>query len=376
MRIIHLSDLHLGKKVNGFSMLEDQRYILEQIIEIIDRESVECVIIAGDLYDKSMPSAEAVSLCDDFLTKLSERQLYVCVVSGNHDSPERIAFGAKLMENSRLYMSPVYDGTIKCVRLVDEYGGLNFYLMPFVKPVHVRRFFDSEQIDSYTTAFGTIIDNIKMNSNERNIAVVHQFITGALKCDSEDITVGTLDNVDASVFNDFDYVALGHIHRPQDIEAGRIRYCGTPLKYSFSEANDNKSVTIIDIKEKNDVSVTTISLEPMHDMREIEGKFNEITSMEYYKNTNCEDYLHVTLTDEEDVPEALGRLRDIYPNIMTLDYNNTRTRENRIISDIDYKQKKPIEYLSEFYEIQNNSEMDEEQIEYAESIIRKIWGEH
>ena len=298
MKFIHLSDLHIGKRVNEYSMLEDQEYILNQIIAIIDEQKPDGVIIAGDVYDKSVPSAEAVALFDDFLFELSKRNLYVFVISGNHDSPERIAFGGRLMEASRIYMSPVYDGTVSPVTLEDEYGKINVWMLPFVKPVHIRKFNEDAEISTYTDAMRIAIGNLNIDSNERNIMITHQFVTGAERTESEEISVGGTDNVDISVFENFDYTALGHIHRSQNCKSEKVRYSGTPLKYSFSESKDNKSVTIVELKEKCKLSVDTIPLKPLRDMIEIKGKYNEIMLRDFYKNTSCqEDYVHITLTD-------------------------------------------------------------------------------
>ena len=249
MKLIHLSDLHLGKRVNEFSMLEDQAYILEQILTIIDAEQPQAVLVAGDIYDKAVPSAEAVQLFDDFLCRLSWRRLQVFVISGNHDSAERIAFGGRLMDGSGIHLSPVYDGTVEPISLTDEWGAVDVYLLPFVKPAHVRRFFPEASIESYTDAMAVAISAMEIKEDRRNILLTHQFVTGALRSDSEQISVGGADNVDAAVFASFDYVALGHIHRPQSIGREAVRYCGTPLKYSFSEAGHRKSVTVVELRE-------------------------------------------------------------------------------------------------------------------------------
>lgn len=328
MKFMHLSDLHLGKRVNGYSMLEDQKYILIKIINIIDEQKPQAVIIAGDVYDKPVPSAEAVQLFDDFLYKLTERSLQVIVISGNHDSPERIAFGSRFMGKSGIHMSQVYNGSTDFVSLTDDYGKINFYLLPFIKPSNVRRFFEDEEINTYTEAIRVAISNMNIDKNARNVIVTHQFVTGAERSDSEIIAVGGTDNVDSYVFDDFDYVALGHIHRPQNVGKSTVRYCGTPLKYSFSEINHEKSVTIVEIKEKEDIDVTTIPLIPLHDMREIKGSYDELVNRENYEGTATEDYLHIILTDEDDVPYAVERLRNIYHNLMKLDYDNTRTRSS------------------------------------------------
>lgn len=373
MKFIHLSDLHLGKRVNGYSMLEDQKYILIKIINIIDEQKPQAVIIAGDVYDKPVPSAEAVQLFDDFLYKLTERNLQVIVISGNHDSPERIAFGSRFMGKSGIHMSQVYNGSTDFVSLTDDYGKINFYLLPFIKPSNVRRFFEDEEINTYTEAIRVAISNMNIDKNARNVIVTHQFVTGAERSDSEIIAVGGTDNVDSYVFDDFDYVALGHIHRPQNVGKSTVRYCGTPLKYSFSEINHEKSVTIVDIKEKEDINVTTIPLIPLHDMREIKGSYDELVNRENYEGTSTEDYLHIILTDEDDVPYAVERLRNIYHNLMKLDYDNTRTRSSYDITQAqETERKSEIELVSEFFEKQNGKQMTERQLEYASDLIEQI----
>ncbi|MGN0545998.1 MAG: exonuclease SbcCD subunit D [Acutalibacteraceae bacterium] len=374
MKLIHLSDLHLGKRVNEFSMLEDQEYILTKIINIIDGEKPDAVIIAGDVYDKSVPSAEAVQLFDDFLCRLAKRRLQVFVISGNHDSAERMAFGGRLMEMSGVHMSPVYNGNVEPISLDDEFGRVNFYMLPFVKPANVRRFFEDSEIESYTDAVRAAVESMNVNTAERNVIITHQFVTGAERSESEEISVGGSDNVDASVFDFFDYTALGHIHGPQNIGSERIRYCGTPLKYSFSEAKHKKSVTVVELGEKGSLEVRTVALEPKRDMREIRGTYAEITLRYNYINTNTDDYMHITLTDEDDIPDAIGRLRVIYPNLMKLDYDNNRTRTGTkldIIENIEHRS--PLDLFSEFYEKQNNQPMTDGQSAFMESLIESIW---
>ena len=375
MKFIHLSDLHIGKRVNEYSMLEDQEYILKQIIKIIDEQKPDGVIIAGDVYDKSVPPAEAVAVFDEFLFELSKRNLCVFVISGNHDSPERIAFGGRLMEASKIYMSPVYDGKIAPVVLEDEYGKLNIWMLPFVKPVHVRKFNEDAEISTYTDAMRIAVKNLNIDTAERNIMITHQFVTGADRTESEDISVGGTDNVDVSVFEPFDYTALGHIHRPQNCSSEKVRYSGTPLKYSFSEAKDNKSVTVVELREKGDLSVDTVPLKPMRDMVEIKGKYDEIMLRDFYKSTSYqEDYIHITLTDEDDIPDAIGKLRVVYRNLMKLDYDNLRTRKMNYIDGADNTEKKtPYEHFSEFYEKQNNQPMNDNQSDFMKKLIEEIW---
>ena len=374
MKFIHLSDLHIGKRVNEFSMLEDQEYILTEIINIIDRENTDCVMIAGDVYDKSVPSAEAVQLFDDFLCRLARRKLQVFVISGNHDSPERIAFGSRLMNMSGIHMSPVYNGHVDPFEMHDEYGTVNIYMLPFVKPANVRLFENKKEISTYTDALRAAVEEMNIDTSRRNIIVTHQFVTGAMRSDSEEISVGGTDNVDASVFECFDYTALGHIHKPQNIISEKIRYCGTPLKYSFSEANNIKSVTVAELNEKNNLSVRTIPLVPKYDMREIKGTYAELTLKSTYESINCNDYMHITLTDEENIPDAIGKLKVIYPKIMKLDYDNKRTRSAQHFDEgCEAESKSPIELFTEFYQKQNNQPMCQEQLKFSEQLIQKIW---
>lgn len=377
MKIMHLSDLHIGKKVNEYSMLQDQIYILKEILRIIDDEKVETVIIAGDVYDRSLPPNEALELFDEFLYQLSSRNVNVFVISGNHDSPERISYGGRMMTENKIFLSPVYDGNVKPITLNDDYGEVNFYLLPFVRPADIRRYFPDENIENYTDAVKVAIDNMNVDFNERNILVTHQFVTGAELSESEDIIVGGTDNVSGEVFDGFDYVALGHIHREQTVGKDNIRYCGTPLKYSFSEAKNIKSVTILDFNDKGNIEYSKIPLTPFRDMREIRGTYYELTLKSNYESTNTEDYLHITLTDEEDIPDAIGKLRSIYPNIMKLDYDNLRTRGSGTVDAIEnIESKSPFELFADLFKQQNNQDMSEEQEEIMRNLIDKIWEEN
>ena len=471
MKFIHLADLHIGKRVNAFPMLEDQRYILKQILTILREEQPDGgVILAGDIYDKAIPSAEAVELFDEFLTQLAALRLRVFIIAGNHDSPERIAFGNRLMDRSGIYLSPVYDGHVKRIRCLDSASAttlsaanavdpnadirpaasaaatlsaanavdldagthsvesastsaaastcppVDVYLLPFLKPANVRRFYPEETIESYTDAMRVAIAHMEIDPTHRNLLVTHQFVTGASRSDSEDISVGGTDNVDASVFAPFDYVALGHLHGPQQVRfqpapeedaadqdaipeaasaedsdgsastventtAGPvIRYAGTPLKYSFSEARHHKSVTVVEIGEKKadgvvDVCIGTRELRPLHDMREIRGSYEELTLRANYEGTAMDDYIHATLTDEIEVPDAARHLQVIYPNLMKLDYDNARTRgqgsERLELEQLE--EKSPIDLFSELFEKQNHKEMTEEQARYVEAQMEKIW---
>ena len=379
MKLIHLSDLHLGKKVHEASMLEDQRYILQEILGIIDEEAPEAVLIAGDVYDKSVPSAEAVRLLDDFLVELSRRPVQTCLISGNHDSPERLSFGGRLMEKSGVHIAPVYDGTLTPLTLTDAYGPVDIYLLPFLKPAHVRRFFPEREITSYTDAMAAVLEAAEVDTDRRNVLVTHQFVTAGSeqpdRSDSEELSVGGTDNVEACVFDAFDYAALGHIHGPQKVGRETVRYCGTPLKYSFSEAHHRKSVTVVELEEKGTVRVSTRPLTPMRDMVELRGTYNEIMLHSFYDGTSWpDDYVHITLTDEDDIPNAIGNLRTVYRNLLLLGYDNTRTRSSTVVQGAEEMERKtPLMLLEEFYEQQNGLPMNEEQQQFAQKMIEDIW---
>ena len=373
MKLIHLSDLHLGKRLNEFSLGEDQEYILNQILEIAEAEQPDAVVIAGDVYDKAIPSVEAVSLFDEFLVRLAGLHIHIFVISGNHDSPERIAFGSRLLEETGIHLSPVYGGSVESVTLEDAFGPVDFYLLPFVKPIHVRRFFPEDPTDTYTQALSTAVGHMNLDEHRRNVLVTHQFVTGASRSDSEEISVGGADNVDSAVFDAFDYVALGHIHSPQHCGSEKIRYCGTPLKYSFSEAKDTKSVTVAELKEKGNLVIRTVPLKPLRELVELRGTFRELTDRHFYENTTwTRDYVRLTLTDEEDIPDAVGKLRLIYRNLMKLDYDNARTRSNAEITGAPAQDSRsPLELFADFYELQNNRPMTAEQLVFLEELIAR-----
>lgn len=381
MRFIHTSDLHLGKRVNEFPMLEDQIYILKEILRIVEEEKAGAVVIAGDVYDKPVPPAEAVQVFDSFLTELAGYQIPVFVISGNHDSQERIAFGNRLMRGRQVYMAPVYDGLVEPVELKDEYGSLFVYMLPFIKPAMVRKCWPEEEIPDFDAALRCAVGHIvkgdggqaPLDPSARNVIVAHQFVAGASCCDSEELSIGGLDSVSADIFREFDYVALGHLHGPQKIGRDTMRYSGTPLKYSFSEAGHRKSVAVVDMLEKGKVQVRLRELTPLRDLREIRGTYEELTRLDSYRGTRVDDYLRITLTDEEDILDALGKLRSIYPNIMKLDYDNRRTREGGRLEAVKEERRSPLEMLEQLYEMQNNQPMSPEQVKLAEEIMRDIW---
>lgn len=373
VKLIHISDLHLGKRLHEASLIEDQQYILRRILDVIDVEAPTGVMIAGDIYDKSVPSAEAVALFDSFLVQLAKRRLEVFIISGNHDSAERIAFGSKIMDSVGIHLSPVYDGSVKATTLKDGYGDVDVYMLPFVKPSHVRRFYEDEDINSYTDAVRVAVEKMNVDEKKRNVLITHQFVTGASRSESEE-SVGGTDNVDAAVFERFDYVALGHLHGAQSCLRETIRYCGTPLKYSFSEANDTKSVTVVELGAKGEAPVIrTVQLQPIRDLRRVRGTFDELIGN---ANARTDDYVQITLTDEDDIPNAMSRLQTVYKNALELRYDNTRTRANASVFVAgDTERKTPFELFSEFFYERNKSHMSDEQKDYMRQLIEKIEGD-
>ena len=374
MKLIHLSDLHLGKRLNDFSLGEDQEYILNQILGIVESEAPDAVVIAGDVYDKAIPSVEAVGLFDEFLVRLAKLNTQIFVISGNHDSPERIAFGNRLLDAAGLHLSPVYSGRVEPITLNDAFGPVHFYLLPFVKPLHVRRFYPDDPTDTYTQALSAAVEHMDIDERQRNILVTHQFVTGAARSDSEELCVGGADNVDSAVFQVFDYVALGHIHSPQHCGSEKVRYCGTPLKYSFSEVKDQKSVTVAELKEKGNLTIRTVPLKPLRELVELRGTFAELTDKSFYEHTTWQtDYTHLTLTDEEDIPDAIGKLRLIYQGLMKLDYDNARTRSNGEITGTEVQRaRSPLELFADFYALQNNRPMTQEQLVFVEELLSRM----
>ena len=375
MKFFHLSDLHLGKRVNEFSMIDDQKYILKEIQTLIAKEKPQGILVAGDIFDRTIPSEEAVTLWDEFLESLAEKKIPLFAISGNHDSAIRFSEHSKLIDETGIHLAPAYDGNAVSYTLEDEFGEVVIYLLPFIKPAAVKNFFPDEEIESYTDACKAAIEHMDIDPGKRNILVAHQFVTGASRCESEDICVGGIDNVDASVFDPFDYVALGHIHGKQTIGRDTVRYCGTPLKYSFSEKDHVKSVTVVEMGKKGDIAISELLLKPLHDLREIKGLYEELTLKKNYENTDVKDYIHAVLTDENDIVDAVGKLRVIYPNLMKLSYDNKRTRQQQSVTDIcDVEKRSPLSLFEEFYEKQNNQSLCSEQLSYVKECIENIWG--
>ena len=383
MKLFHLSDLHLGKRLNGYSLLEDQQFILDRILSAVEQEAPQAVVIAGDVYDKATPSAEAVTVLDEFLSRLAALKCapQVFVIYGNHDSAERLAFGNRLIEQSGVHLSPVFHGEIKPVVLSDEYGEVAFHLLPFIKPSDVRNAYPDAKVESYTDAVREALAHCTINSSRRNVLVAHQFVTGASRTDSEDVSVGGLDNVDATAFDGFDYVALGHLHRPQAVlGAENIRYCGSPLKYSVSEKDDQKGILVVELGAKGTpATCRSIPLTPLHDLREVRGTYEEVSFLKNYEGTATDDYIHVVLTDKNDVMDAIGRIRAIYPNILSLDYQREDDGDG---TGPDGKQPEPVdqksdlEILAELYKLQNGQELSAEQQSFAEELFKKLQEEN
>lgn len=372
MKLFHLSDLHIGKRVNEFSMIEDQKYILTQILYAADQEKPDGILISGDVYDRTIPTAEAVQVFDAFLTRLSEQKIPAFIISGNHDSAERLAFGSSLMGKSGIYFSKVYDRTVEKIPMQDAYGTVWIYLLPFLRPSTIRHALPerAEEVQSAADAVRIALEQTKIDEKERNVLLAHQFVTGAKRCDAEELQVGDVDQIPAELFASFEYVALGHIHSPQKVGRETVRYCGAPLKYSFSEAGQEKSITVVELKEKGSVDLRTIPLKPLHDLRKIRGTYLEVTAKSFYENRDCEDYLQVTLTDEEDVPDGMAKLRTIYPNLMRLEYDNKRTRSNAEVRAAErVEEKSELELFQEFYELQNNQSMTEVQEQFVEELL-------
>ncbi|HHX92665.1 MAG TPA: exonuclease SbcCD subunit D [Clostridiales bacterium] len=390
MKLIHLSDLHIGKKLNEYPLLEDQEHILNQIADIVEHEQPDAVLLAGDIYDKSVPSAEAVGLFDEFLFRLADGQRKIFVISGNHDSPERLAFGSRLMIPSGVHVAPVFAGPPAPVRIEGPGGAADIYMLPFVRPAHVRRYFPDEDIRSYNEAIRLIAESLPLDPDVKNILVTHQFVAGATLCESEDISVGGSEAVDASLFDAFDYVALGHLHSPQSVKRPQVRYPGSPLKYSFSEVSHQKSVTVLEwgedldkdqsgtqappLEPQGEIAVRTVDLKPLRGMAELRGSYRDLMDRSFYRDRDTQAFIRVTLTDEQEIPGAMANLRIVYPHILRLDYDNARTRAGAVYLEAErVRDKPPLEVFAEFYEKQNSAPLSEEGRGIVARAIEEIW---
>lgn len=374
MKFMHLADLHLGRSLSGFSLLEDQKYILAQILTISRQEQVQAVLIAGDIYDKTTPLGEAMVIFDDFITALAQMQVSVFIISGNHDSAKRLSFAYRLVDKCGVYLSPAYDGHISRTVLEDEYGPLNIYSLPFLKAATAREFFPEREIKTHHDAVQAALAALPLAKDERNILIAHQFVTGALASEQES-AVGGAENIGIEVFDGFDYVALGHLHAPQKLKYEHIRYAGSPLKYSLAEIKQEKSVTIVDLQEKGRLEISAVPLKPLHDLREIKGSYEELTDRAHYAGTAVDDYLRVVLTDEDEVINALAKLRTIYPNIMELTYANKRTKAGAASFELSEQmlRKSPLELFGELYKRQNAQDLTPAQEAYLSRLIDDLW---
>ncbi len=379
MKLFHLSDLHIGKIVNGYQMLDDQKYILKCILREVENEKPDGVIIAGDLYDVPTPSVAAVQVFDSFISKLSQNGIKVYIASGNHDSGERVSFGSDLMSFAGVYMAKPYSGSIYKVTDDTDSVPVNIFLLPYIKPRSVRSIDGFEDVDSYDSAVRAVFARESFNSEEMNILVAHQFVTGASTCESEERAIGGIENIDSDAFDMFDYVALGHIHGPQYVGKNRpgdggtvIRYCGTPLKYSFSEESHKKSITVIDIDGKS-LGISEIPLIPLYDMAELRGTFEEVMSDNFRPDVKSDAYVKIVLTDEQEIPDVRRQLSRKYTQIMNVSYDNTRTRTENIIDNTAGENKvNPMDYIKDLYELQNGMAMDEEQAEFCNAILMEL----
>ncbi len=376
MKFIHLSDLHLGKRLYGYSLLDDQRFILREILRVTGEEKPDGVLLAGDIYDKTVPPAEAVSLFDDFLTALSGLTPDVYVISGNHDSAERLAFGGRLMERSGVHLAPAYCGEPAVIRWEDRFGPVQVCLLPFLRPAHVRARHPELEIGDYTQAVETAVAEMGLEPGARKVLVAHQFVNGAGRSASEDVPVGGLEGVDWAAFDPFDYVALGHLHRAQQVGRAEVRYAGTPLAYSFEEARTGKSLTVVELREKGETEIRTVPLAPERPLREARGTFREVLDQLGRDASLADSYLRVTLTDDQDVQDAAARLRTRAPHLMRLDYDNARTRMALEEEDLPAaRELPPEEVLSQFFQERTGHPLDACQEKISRSLIRKAWGE-
>lgn len=377
MKILHLADLHLGKRVNEMSMIEDQKYILDQIITLIKEESVGIVLLCGDIYDKSIPTIEAIHLLDEFLDQLSKMAIKVLMISGNHDSIDRLSFGKSLFTRSNLYIASQFENEIEKITVKENGITVNFYMLPFVKSAYISHIFQL-QTDSYEECFRYLIEHTKIDEEETNILLSHQFVTANKKnpelSDSETSSLGGIDNIDFHIFDPFDYVALGHIHKPQAMGREMVRYAGSILKYSFSEIHMDKKATILTIDAKKEISLSFHPLKPLRDMREIECSLEEFLKKQC-EIGNQEDYMHVILTDEEQILDAIGKVRTIYPNVMQISFKNRRHMkqlESAQIKEDQISDQSPAELFEQFYKMQNHIDLDEKRLQLVLSVFEEV----
>ena len=371
MKLFHLSDLHLGKRVYAFSMLQDQRYVLEQVCALAEKHQLDGILLSGDLYDKPIPPVEAVQLLDEFLTKMQQMGIAVYAISGNHDSAGRVDFGSRILQQQNLHICGAFDGKLYHVSKEDAFGEIHFYLLPFLKPATVSAFREGGESLTYAEAVKWALETMDIDTTKRNVLLAHLFVTWkgtAEESDSETKTLGGVDEMDASLFFDFDYVALGHLHSPQRIGRDTIRYGGSPLKYSFSELRQKKGVTLVEIQEKGNITTEFLPLEPLHPLREIKGTLADLLEAAEEAG-GSEDYVRAILTDEGAVYDPVGRLRVYYPNLMTLEMAQRGERQEDFSLQLDQEQLSGPALFAGFFEKQNDREMSEAQ----KALVEKIW---
>lgn len=376
MKFMHLADLHIGKSVNGYSMIDDQVYALDQIVKLLEEENIEMLLIAGDIYQNSVPSVEAIRVFERFLIKLNNLNITTLIISGNHDSSDRLSYANEFFRESKIYISNSYSGKIEKITFKDNYGKTNFYLFPYIKPSNVKRYFEDLEIYTYQDAVKAVIESIDLDTDERNIMISHQFILNAELSESEEIYAGEAEAVSMNLYKDFDYVALGHIHKKQSFMNGKIRYPGALLKYASSESNYEKSITIVEIKEKNNLVISERKIEYLHEMRKIRGYFSEIINSAS-EDSNFNDYIHIELLDDNEISEGLQRLREFYPNIMTMRYVNLKIGDNDL-EEIDFEnnEKSPLELFKDFYYLRIGEEISSSKEDIIKEAIDKIWREN
>lgn len=374
MVFLHLGDLHIGKSLGDFDLIDDQAFILDQLTCIAERNGADAVLIAGDIYDKSVPSEAAVSLFDRFLRTLSEKSIRAYIITGNHDSDERLNFGSSLFRSGGVFISAKYEGRLARETVEDESGPVNIWLLPFVKASQVRHFFPDEKIPDYDAAVRAVIAHSGLDPEQRNVLVAHQFVTGRadpVTGGSESAAVrnvGLVEKIDAGCFRDFDYVALGHIHSAQQVGRPEIRYAGSPLKYSLTETE--KYATIVRLGAKGDVEVTLEKLTPMRDLRHLRGKLGQLLAKENISAP--EDFIYATLTDEEPVDNAMGIFQQYYPNTVAIDYDNAHTRGLTRPGPAEAEERRSFEELiSDFYRLIYGCDMDEDELELMREAARE-----
>lgn len=367
MRFLHISDLHIGKRLKDVSLIEDQKIILKQIVDIAVDKKVDCVLVAGDAYQRATPHAEAVEVWGQFVTDISEAGIKLAVVRGNHDSEERISLYSKLLSKGDVYVTEKFDGSLQKIALADENGEINVWMLPYVKPRNVKKFHENAEISSYTDAIKTVIDSADIDTSKRNVLMCHQYINGGETSDSEEMQIGGLDAVDGNILEGFDYVALGHLHRPQKVIRDTMRYAGSPMKYSFSEVRDNKGVLIVDMGEKGKINIEKIPLNPPHDMRDVDGTLDEILKMPY-----SEDYVRIITRDEDPAPDAALKVTTVFPNRLQVIIRNSKTKETvDVIEGENADNKTILDLFCEFYKFSNNSEPGEEHLDIMKEILEK-----